>query len=192
MKALILDASDPVLGILLYNDGAVYTHKGDGTSRRHTAAVLTETDNLLHQAGIAVTDLNIIAAVTGPGSFTGIRIGVATANALAYAAGAKRIALTSLEPLLHNMETGLALLDCKNDNYYALLKENGKESYRAVTGEEARALPHTPIYKAGFDAEKTLAIFLDKAEKGAFVPLLTPFYMKQSSAEQALDKAERS
>lgn len=68
-------------------------------SERTAQALAPALQRLLQDAGWQPTDVNLVAVAVGPGSFTGLRIGVTTAKALAYAVGAEVIAVNTLEAL---------------------------------------------------------------------------------------------
>ncbi len=102
MKILALDTSGPVAGAALMEDGVI-THEvmaQHGLTHSQTAMVMV--DQCLDAAGVAVKDVDLFAAVAGPGSFTGVRIGVCAVRALAHAANKPTLALDSLEVLAMN------------------------------------------------------------------------------------------
>lgn len=90
----------------------------------HSEKLLPLVDETLKECNITVKDIECIACTTGPGSFTGIRIGLATAKALAKVIGAKIYAMDSLELLARSVNTQqakaiLCLIDAKNTRAYA-------------------------------------------------------------------------
>ena len=82
-------------------------------------------DDLLAETGLAPTDLTAIAVDVGPGSFTGVRIGVCHGNAMAMALGLPIISVNALEalayPLLDGSGPVAAIIDARNGNGYGAL-----------------------------------------------------------------------
>lgn len=182
---LIIDASGAELFLAAGNAKEHRFFSGNGEARRHSSEILVQTERLLCELGLTPADLDVIGAVSGPGSFTGIRIGVTTANALARATGARLISFTALEAIACDMSEGLSLMDCKHSNYYALLKIDGEERYFAASEEELkRDYPSLPrVFYSAPDPELYIKTFLQKLEKEEFASLVRPFYIKKSSAE---------
>ena len=88
----------------------------------HSVVLMGEIENALAEAGIDKKDIDVFACAVGPGSFTGIRIGVATVKALAYALGKKVLGVTSFDSLAYNVSDGrkkLAVIDARHGNFYA-------------------------------------------------------------------------
>lgn len=182
---LIIDATGAELFLAAGNADKYLYFLGNGEARRHSSEILVQTEKLLNELGIAPSELDAIGAVTGPGSFTGIRIGVTTANALKRAVNAKLVAFTNLEALAFGRDNVLSLMDCKHSNYYVLLKSDGKERYFAASEQELNAdFPDVDrIYYSAPDPELYRLTFLSKCEKGEYETLGRPFYIKKSSAE---------
>ena len=99
MKLLVIDTSGPVCGVAVMEDEKVLCEYTAQNRNTHSANLMPMTEAALASAGIAVCDLDAVAAVTGPGSFTGVRIGVATAKGLAHGVGIPCIAVDALESL---------------------------------------------------------------------------------------------
>lgn len=103
----------------------------------HAAELMPRVHEQLHAAGVGFGDLDAVAVGVGPGGFTGLRIGVATARAIAHA---KRLPLRpvgSLAALAGGMEVpvALALIDARRDELFASLQVDGEERWPAfVTG----------------------------------------------------------
>ena len=87
-------------------------------------------DQLLAEAGLAPTDLTALAVDVGPGSFTGVRIGVCHGNAMALALGLPIVSVNALAALAYPLLGGngpvAAIIDARNGNGYgALYASNG-------------------------------------------------------------------
>ena len=183
MKASIIDSTANALTLVVLSGDKKEVYVGNEGARRHTSEILTELDNLFLKAGIKAKELDYVGIVVGPGSFTGIRIGVATANAMALASGAKLVELTELEVMLEGKETALAMIDCKHDNYYCLYKNGESMEYMAKNISELTEYEVERVIYQAPETDKLIATFLKKVEEGKFSTVSKPYYMKKSSAE---------
>lgn len=145
MKILAFETTDAVASVALYIDGEVYETVID-TNKRHAESVLPAAEALLSTYGMSTADMDAFAADVGPGSFTGIRIGVCMANALGAAHKKPVIAVNALETLAHPYPNGTvcALIDARNGNAYGGVFENGTaktEPFACVVEEFLPTLP---------------------------------------------------
>ena len=99
MKILIIDTSGPVCGVAVMDETKVYSEFTAQNRNTHSTSLMPMIEAALNAAGTELKDLDAVAAVTGPGSFTGVRIGVATAKGLAHGAGLPCIPVDALEAL---------------------------------------------------------------------------------------------
>ena len=99
MRILVIDTSGPVCGIAVMEDEKVLCEYTAQNLNTHSANLMPMTEAALQAAGKTIGEMDAIAAVTGPGSFTGVRIGVATAKGLAHGAGIPCIPVDALEAL---------------------------------------------------------------------------------------------
>ncbi len=99
MKILIIDTSGPVCGTAVMDAQKVYSEFTAQNKNTHSTNLMPMIEATLNAAGTRMEDLDAVAAVTGPGSFTGVRIGVATAKGLAHGAGLPCIPVDALEAL---------------------------------------------------------------------------------------------
>ena len=90
MLILGIETSHAAGGVSLLRDGAVIGDAAlEAAGQRHARSLIAEMDRLLQTAGLRARDLEAIAVSLGPGSFTGLRVGVVAAKTLAYALGCK-------------------------------------------------------------------------------------------------------
>jgi tRNA threonylcarbamoyladenosine biosynthesis protein TsaB len=97
---LALDASLARCSAALLADGEVRAHRMLDGGRGHAATLPPMVQAVLREAGVAATDLDAVAAVVGPGGFTGIRAALALAQGLALAAGLPALGVTTGEALV--------------------------------------------------------------------------------------------
>lgn len=107
MKVLGLDSATLTAGIAIVDDTRVLAEARHDQSGR-TADLLVTLDATCKRAGVAPTELDAIAVGAGPGSFTGLRIGMATAKGIAFAADRPLWAVSSLAALAMDGATHLA------------------------------------------------------------------------------------
>ncbi len=130
MTILGIETASVVCGAALVRDGAVIGESQRIAPQIHSEMLLSLIDGLLRSAGVPVRELDGIACSIGPGSFTGLRIGLSTAKGLAFAADLPLVAVPTLEALaLRAVRDGrllsggrvLAALDARRDEVFAAL-----------------------------------------------------------------------
>ncbi len=132
-KLLALEASGRPISLALFENGRCLAERDKRSEVRHSADLLPMLDDLLKETEWSVNDLDTIAVTRGPGSFTSVRIALATARGLAYPAGIPVVALNSLEVLAAEClsvenPVVLAVLDARKNQVYAACYEYGKPS----------------------------------------------------------------
>ena len=96
---LVLDCSLRLTGAAVVRRGEVLSRESADLGRRQAAELPLMAERVLTAAGMAFTDVGLAAVTSGPGYFTGIRVGVAYAAALAYGLGVRIVPVSSLEML---------------------------------------------------------------------------------------------
>ena len=99
MILFCLDTSGPVAGVAIIQDGAVRYEAMAVNKFTHSQSILPMTEEAFHHTGLEVGQTDYFAVTVGPGSFTGVRIGVSTVKGLAHAAGKPCIAVDALEAM---------------------------------------------------------------------------------------------
>ena len=99
MKILAIDTANGFGNVVILVDGQVLGEVRISTNGGHASHLLPSIDLVLRVAGLSVTDLDGLAAVIGPGSFTGIRVGLSTLQGLALAAERVCVGISTLEAL---------------------------------------------------------------------------------------------
>jgi tRNA threonylcarbamoyladenosine biosynthesis protein TsaB len=96
---LAIDTATPQVSVAVWRDGGLVAVMRAEEGRRHTEILAPAIQAVTAEAGVALADLDAIAVDVGPGLFTGLRVGLATAKALASALAVPAVAVTSLEAL---------------------------------------------------------------------------------------------
>ena len=104
MKILVIDTSGPVCGVAVMDETKVFCETWAQNRLTHSVSLMPMAESALRSAGMGLKDLDAVAAVVGPGSFTGVRIGVATAKGLAQGAGLPCIPVDALEAMSRGAE----------------------------------------------------------------------------------------
>ena len=99
---LAIDTSGPVAGCALLREGRIAHLAVMNHGLTHSETIMPAVDAALQAAGLSCRDVDVFAAVAGPGSFTGVRIGVCAAKGLAHAAGKPCARVHALEALAMN------------------------------------------------------------------------------------------
>lgn len=123
MKIMALDASTQVASVALLEEETLVQEASLNVGLTHSETLMVLAEQALQQSGWHPHDIDAYAAVTGPGSFTGLRIGVAAVKGLAQAAGKPVVGIGTLETLAAGLP-GFAgevvcLLDARRGQVYA-------------------------------------------------------------------------
>ena len=104
MILLCIDTSGPVAGVALMENGAVRYEAMAVNSFTHSQSILPMVEEAYLRTGLSTEQTDYFAVTVGPGSFTGVRIGVSTVKALAHAAGKDCIAVDALESMAKGVQ----------------------------------------------------------------------------------------
>lgn len=134
MNILALDTATTACSAACWSNGSVIAEQEEFGSRRQAEILMPMVNAVMGEAGLNYSSLDLIAVTRGPGSFTGVRIGLATARGLALASNVPLVGITTLEALNAAPTSGerrgrviLATLDARRDQLYGqLFQENGE------------------------------------------------------------------
>lgn len=124
MKILVIDTSTASGAVALVEAGKVIAQRQEKYVKAHAKWLMGAIDSLFKDAKAIISDIDLIAVTTGPGSFTGLRIGVTTVKGLSWASGRPIKGVSTLRALAMNVK-GPALicpvLDARKKELYAAL-----------------------------------------------------------------------
>lgn len=122
MKILGIDSTATAASAAVYADGKLLAVDFSNTGLTHSQTLLPMIDNVLKTACVSVNDIDYFAASNGPGSFTGVRIGVSAVKGLAQPLNKKCLGLSTLEVIAKPLEnTGVyavAVMDARCNQVY--------------------------------------------------------------------------
>jgi len=137
MKILAIDTSSSICSVAILEDDNLIDKNELNNGKTHSENLMPLLDELLKRNSMDIKNIDLIACCVGPGSFTGIRIGVASIKPIAEVLNIKVASIMSLEALARNVygkETIVSLIDARNNQVYCGIfdKEyNQKEEYIA-------------------------------------------------------------
>lgn len=132
---------------------------------RHAESLTPAIEFVCRQAGKAIADITAIAVDNGPGLFTGLRVGLATAKSIAYARGIPALPVSSLEILAHGARLTerkiVAVIDALSDEVYYATYFRGKELIAPALGrpEDVVAQLQDDVLLVGDGATRYAALF---------------------------------
>lgn len=131
MKILAIETSSKICAVALFQNDRLIKEKILEDENTHSIKLMPLVDDLLKETKTNLKDIDLFACDKGPGSFTGIRIGIATVKAFSDVTCNNVLGITSLEALAYNVERDgmiCSLIDAKNKNVYCgfFEKSNGE------------------------------------------------------------------
>ena len=156
-RALAIETSGRSGSVALSVDGRVVAGTNFEHGLRRAANLVPAVDLLCREVGWTPADLDEIYVSVGPGSFTGLRVGVTLAKTLAFSIGSKIVAVPSLRALVEqappDARHALATVDAGRGNVFAALYER-----RGADWVELYPARQTPLADALADAPKSVAV----------------------------------
>jgi tRNA threonylcarbamoyladenosine biosynthesis protein TsaB len=142
MYILALDTSGGVCSAAVLKDEKILSEMYVDNKKTHSESIAPMADLCLKEAGMGIKDINLFCCAAGPGSFTGIRIGVAMIKAFSQASGKPAVGVNTLDALAENLrgtdEIVCAVIDARRGEVYTASYIDGKSisEYRAVMLDE--------------------------------------------------------
>lgn len=171
MKILALDSSGLVAGVALTQDDTLVAEYTTNYKKTHSQTLLPMLDEIRKMVDLDLHSIDLIAVAAGPGSFTGLRIGSATAKGLGFALQVPLAAIPTVDALAYNLygtdKLVCPLMDARRSQVYTGLYtfERDGEDYRLRAQLEQCAIPVAEI------AEKINALGREVIFLGDGVPV---------------------
>ena len=197
MKILALETSAKAVSAAVSEEGKILASGYQDTGLTHSRTLMPIVEHILKNTGLTMADMDAVAVAAGPGSFTGIRIGVAAAKGLAFGADKPAIGVSTLAAMARGVAFSDGLVICamdarRNQIYNALFEAKDGQLTRltddraialADLAEELRTDPR-PMTVVG-DGAKLRHTFLTEA--GISCRMAPPHLVMQNATGVALE-----
>lgn len=198
MNYLAIDTSGAHLSVVACHDDTTVKIYLPDCALRHSVVLMDTIDEALESARLRTGDCDFFAAVVGPGSFTGIRIGISTVKGLCFAASKPALAVTSFDCIAYHKTAPrvLSLVDAGKGFFYACGYEDekvvlppaylSKEETMELIGRGFAPAALSPLLGGtAVDPAEGLRLAV-LAKKGEVAPAsaLHALYLRKSSAEE--------
>lgn len=163
MRILAFESSAKAASVALMEDGVLLAESFQNNGKTHSATLMPMAERILADCGLRAAELDVVAVAMGPGSFTGVRIGVAAAKGLGWAAEKQCCGVSTLEAMAFQMRhmPGIIcpVMDARRAQVYnALFSSDGTTLTRMT---EDRAISLEDLKKELENAEKPIFLVGD-------------------------------
>jgi len=156
MRVIAIETATMVGSIAIIDAARVISEITLNARATHSERLMAAIDRLLGDSGLAIDDMDGVAVSIGPGSFTGLRIGLSAAKGLSYASGKPLLGIPTLDALALNMTFSSYLIcpiqDARKGEVYTALYRPGDNSPEKMTDDMAV----DPSALAGMITQKTV------------------------------------
>lgn len=186
---LSIETSTAICSVAIHKEGKLMANSDLYLEKSHSNSLTPLIEQLLHHCDLKMSDLNAIAVSSGPGSYTGLRIGLSTAKGLSYALEIPLISISSLDSMTTQV---LNFHKADNSIYIPMLDARRMEVFYKVSDEDLLELEvmsnliieensfqdyinkHERIFLFGNGAKKAFDILKNESEKFLLIDNVNP------------------
>ena len=198
MKYLFIDTANNLIISIIENDKVIY-YFNSHDSNQTSAKVMPILDESLKETNLNIKDINKIFVVNGPGSFTGIRVGVTIAKMIGFCLNIPLVSLNELELLAStntDAEYNVSLIDARRGYVYGAIYDKNLNSYfneqHILLSDLEKEYPNNyTIIDNADNVDIVKLIKKHELDEPINPHALKPNYLKKTEAEENLD-AKRS
>ena len=197
MKILALETSAKAVSAAVTEDGKVLASGYQDTGLTHSRTLMPIVEHILKNTDLTVQDCDVIAVAAGPGSFTGIRIGVSAAKGLAFAAEKPAAGVSTLAAMARNVAwlDGLVIcaMDARRQQVYNALFQAENGTLTRLTPDRAISLEDLAAEVKGDQRPKIIVgdgarlCYNALSEQGISCRMAPPHLVMQSAVSVALE-----
>ena len=208
-RILLIETATPVCSVALSENSNLLQLRETSEKNSHSGAITIFIDEVMKAAGMAYAELDAVAVSMGPGSYTGLRIGVSTAKGICYATDKPLIAISTLQAMAIGAQKGTPsrgtpslfcpMIDARRMEVYNALFNSDMSVFREIKAEVItessfkEELDHFQVFFFGNGAEKCKsvlesrqnAIFLDdfSVSAASMIPLAEEKFSRHEFAD---------
>ena len=129
-RIILIETSTALCSVALAEGGAVTAYRESSAPKAHASLTAVFVQEVLAERGVALADCNAVCVSKGPGSYTGLRVGVSTAKGLCFGAGVPLLAVGTLDTLVAQAAESdyrfiIPMIDARRMEVYSAVFENG-------------------------------------------------------------------
>ena len=130
-KIILIETSTALCSVALAEDGAITAYRESSAVKAHASLTAVFVQEVLQERGLKLEDCDAVCVSMGPGSYTGLRVGVSTAKGLCFGSGKPLIAVGTLDTLVAQAEDDakyiVPMIDARRMEVYSAVFEDGKQ-----------------------------------------------------------------
>lgn len=190
MYTLFIDTHFNKVLIIIFKEGKLIARVEEESNQSHSIITMPLLEKILNDKNLTIKDINEIVVVNGPGSFTGVRIGVTIAKTISYCLNIPIKVVSSLEILACNVDTlGDKIVALNDRNGYFIGEFNSsnhliKDYYYISNIEYKEYIKSSKVYDK-FDKIDYEVVYKFTNSKGSINPhLVSPLYVKKIEVQK--------
>lgn len=204
MKILAFESSAKAAGVALCEDEFLIAQSYQNNGLTHSTTLLPMAEDLLRNCGVSLKDVDCLAVSAGPGSFTGLRIGISTVKGLCWGAEKPCAGVSTLEAMAWNLAhlDGVicCAMDARRHQVYNALFRAREGTLERLTPDRAISLEELAQERKSFDGPQIVVgdgselCYNDASARGQQLKLAPPHLRYQSAwgvARAALEQARQ-
>jgi tRNA threonylcarbamoyladenosine biosynthesis protein TsaB len=166
---LLIDTSQETASVALSKEGKILFSEENKISKEHASWLHTAIGRILHEADIRLQELKAVAVIAGPGSYTGLRVGMAAAKGFCYALNIPLITLNTLEVMAESMRDFAEqkdalicpMIDARRDEVFTALYSSAN-GQRSTANQNSTVIGQRPTANDITEILQPQSMILDK------------------------------
>lgn len=138
-KILCVDTSTSIAGVAIVESTNILAEYNLNSNKTHSQRLMLMVEDVFNRLNLKPSQIDVFAAVSGPGSFTGLRIGICTIKAMAYVCCKPVVAVPTLDVLAYNMPVSASqyicpMIDARNNQVYTAIYKSTDTKWQNISG----------------------------------------------------------